>query len=92
MVFYFHKEKNSTNRKKYVIFGDGAPVFKSFPGIRNGNFNLEDWQHSGRLSVVVDDQIKILIKDNMGYNQYIPPLHTWKHLDMWITHNLIELI
>lgn len=74
-------KKKILQKKKSVIFGDSAPVFKWFPGVRNGNFNLEDWQYSGRFSVVADDQIKILIKNNMGYNQYIPPhTHTLENI------------
>jgi len=70
MLFYFRKGKNAaqTENKICIVYGDHAVaesiIRKWFTRFRNGNFDLEDQERSGRPAVVHDDQILTLIKNN----------------------------
>jgi len=70
MLFYFRKGKNAaqTAKKICIAYGDSAvgesTVRKWFTRFRNGNFDLEDRERSGRPAIVDDDQILTLIKNN----------------------------
>jgi len=70
MLFSFQKGKNAaqTAKKICIVYGDSAiaksTIRKWFTRFRNGNFDLEDRERSGRSVVVDDDQILTLIENN----------------------------
>lgn len=65
MLPYFQKWKWLCKQQKNMSFMEMVPVCKWFARFRSEKFNLKDWQHSGKPTIVHDDKIEILIKNIM---------------------------
>jgi len=75
MLFFYRKGKNATQaaNKICAVYGEDAVaeriVRKWFARFKAGDFNLEDQECPGRLSIIDEDQIKMneLIENNPRY-------------------------
>lgn len=59
--FYFNKGINThtVQTTKYVIYKDESTIHKCFTWFKNGNYDPDAWEFSGR-----HDKVKMLIKNN----------------------------
>lgn len=112
MVFYFRKGKNAaeTVRKIAAVYGEGcvaeSTVRKWFARFKNGNFELEDQERSGRPSVADDDLISTIVESNPRQTardiaEIVHTSHTTvvkrlkalgfvSRYDVWVPHDLTE--
>jgi len=94
----------------YIVYGDNIvaenTIRKWFTRFRNGNFDLEDRERSGRPAVVDNDQILTLIENNprhmirdiaeivhishMSVIRHLKTLGYINRYDVWVPYNLTE--
>lgn len=71
ILFYFQKRKTLLTIKKDMVSYLRVLFIKWFTKFRSETFDLENWKHSSRPTVIDDEQIKRKIKTNPGHTIWI---------------------